>query len=274
MIYHPISLHIEYIDAFSELVKSIMGDRFFGVEDNSSGQFVLLADDATQSEKDAIDALEHPVKKKLKISSLMLNSHDPYEVPLDVDYVSGLKTKLHRKSVLVKGEIRSEEFYESFSNTVFSNLIVKEVTSFTRDALGFPLYKDVEVTWYCEDGTAHPKKKTWRSYYNQLEQIKEGKVRRGNLVANLQIPCIGLISIAMTGSPSPTSAVILEGRRFLADYSKEFTVYIEDSNKDIISCFSDQSHSRYIQSSSYSWIDSMTPYGVTIRQFMINELTI
>lgn len=274
MIYHPISQYMLHTDVFSDLVSSLMGERFFGIEENDDGQFILLADDASLSERDSIDALERPDKKVVKINNFIRTPLDPYDVPIDTDYVSGLKTKLHRKSIVVKGEIKAEEFYENFSNNVFSNLIVKETTTFTRDALGFPLYKDVVVEWYCIDGTAHTTKKSWRSYYNQLEQIKEGKMRRGNLVANLQMPCIGLISITMTGSPSPTPAVILEGRKFLADYSKEFTVYIEDSNKDIISCFNDVSHPRYILASAYSWIDAMTPYGVTIRQFMVNELTI
>lgn len=274
MIYHPISQYMIHTDVFSDLVKSIMGERFFGIEENFDGQFILLADDVTLAERDAIDALERPDKKVVKINNFIRNPLDPYDVPIDVDYVSGLKTKLHRKSIVVKGEIKAEEFYENYINGAFVNLIIKETTTFTRDALGFPLYKDVVVVWYCVDGTAHPTTKSWRSYYNQLEKIKEGKVRRGNLVANLQMPCIGLISIALTGTPNPTQAVVLEGRKFLADYSKEFTVYIEDSNKDIISCFNDPAHARYIVPAAYSWIDSMTPYGITIRQFMVSELTI
>jgi hypothetical protein len=274
MIYHPIQQYLINIEGFSKLVASIMGNRFLGIEENENGQFILLTDDVTLAERDMIDALERPVKKIVKINNFISNPIDLYEPPVELDYVTGLKVKLHRKSIVVKGEIKAEEFYEDYVNNAFVNLIVKEETTFTRDALGFPLYKDVLVKWYCEDGTAHATNKIWRSYYNQLEQIKEGKVRRGNLVANLQMPCIGLISIALTGSPTPTTAVILEGRKFLADYSKEFTIYIEDSNKEIISCFSDANNSRYVTQANYPWIDFITPYGISIRQFMINELTI
>jgi hypothetical protein len=60
-------------------------------------------------------------------------------------------------------------------------MIIKEITTFTRDALGFPTYKDVEVKWVCEDNSFHSTTKTWRKYYSLLEKIQEGKIRRGNL---------------------------------------------------------------------------------------------
>jgi len=209
MIYHPISQYLEHTDLMTDSIKTIMGERFFGIETNLDGQFMLLANDVTQAEKDALDALEYPVKKILKINRFTRVAYDPCDVPIDTDFVSGLKIKLHRKSIIIKGEIKAEEFYEFCDNNVFSNLIVKEATTFTRNVLGFPLYKDVVVTWYNEDGTPNIHTKTWRSYYSQLEQIKEGKSRRGNLVSNLQMPCIGLISIAMTGTPNPSPAFIV-----------------------------------------------------------------
>lgn len=194
--------------------------------------------------------------------------------PFDLDFVTGLTVKLHRKSTIIKGECTEEEYFANYDGSLYSDLIVKEETLYIRDALGFPISKTASLIWYRNNSAEHESKKTWVKYYSNLEKIQEGKTRRGNLVSNLQMPCIGLISIAMTGAQDPTTAVILEGRRFLADYSKEFTVFIEDSNRDIVQCLSDSNHSKYAHQSNYTWIDTMTPYGITIRQFIISELTI
>jgi hypothetical protein len=205
--------------------------------------------------------------------------YDTSSVPLSLDFRTSLKKMLHRKSTLIKGECITEEYYETCSVDAqgvltYSNLIVSEHHAFIRDALGFPVMRNSHLHFYDSNGVESPESKHWTKYYNNLEKIQEGKIRRGNLVDNLQMPCIGLISIAMTGSPTPTTAVILEGRRFLFDYKKEFDAFVDESNREIVACFSDASNARYASVSKYSWINSMTPYGVTIRQFLIGELTI
>jgi hypothetical protein len=221
------------------------------------------------------DQILGPKPSDIKLYDFILEtSQDKSTPPTNVDFVTGLTSKLHRKSILVKGECTSEEYYQSYDGTTYSNLIVKESTVFTRDALGFPTYKTVTITWYKNDGTAHETTKTWNKYYSNMEKIQEGKTRRGNLVSNLQMPCIGLISIALNGTPNATPEVILEGRKFLADYAAEFTLFIEDSNKVMLDCLNDTNHPKYISSSEYTWIDEMTPYNITIRQYITNEMTI
>jgi hypothetical protein len=219
--------------------------------------------------------------KEIKIFDYLENTVlDKSVPPVRVDFVTGLDIKLHRKSILVKGECIREEFYASVSVNpttgalTYSNLIVKEETTYTRNSLGFPVSKLSTISYMLRDGTYHPTIKTISKVYSSLEQISEGKTRRGNLVDNLQMPCIGLISIAMTGSQNPSTAVILEGRRFLADYKNEFESFVAASDKAILSCFNDVNNPKYAASSNYSWIDAQTPYGITIRQFLINELTI
>lgn len=218
---------------------------------------------------------EAPVTNPIKIYEFLPSMGTNKSIPpFTTNFVTDLTIKLHRKSILVKGECIREEFYQNYDGVTYSNLIVKEESTYTRDALGFPMYRTTIISWINADNTVNSNTKTWVKYYSNLEQISEGKVRRGNLVDSLQKPCIGLISIAMIGTPNPTSAVILEGRRFLFDYKKEFDAFVDESNREIVSCFSDSANARYATSTNYSWIDSMTPYGVTIRQFLIGELTI
>lgn len=214
--------------------------------------------------------------KFVKLYNFLPNNYriDTAKPPFDIDFSKASTPKLHRKSILVKGECRSEEWYESVNNGVFTNLVIKENHTYTRDALGFARKRNTIITYYNSDNTPNENTKTVYKEYDNLETIKEGIERRGNLVQNLQMPCIGLISIALTGSPNPTPAVIIEGRRFLFDYKKEFDAFVDESNKEIVQCFSNPANSKYASVSNYSWIDSVTPYGVTIRQFLIGELTI
>jgi hypothetical protein len=88
------------------------------------------------------------------------------------------------------------------------------------------------------------------------------------------MPCIGLISIATLGTPNANMAVILEGRRFLLNYKLEFDAFIGESNKGIISCLNNPADPKYISTENYYWIDAMTPYGVSIRQYLIGEMSI
>jgi hypothetical protein len=203
-----------------------------------------------------------------------VNINDPLIPPVQIDFVTGLDIKLHRKSIIVKGECRAEEFYENYDGRVYSNLIVREVHSFTRDSLGFAVKRDTVVSWINNNEQPNVVIKRLPKFYSSVEQIEEGKTRRGNLVNALQIPTIGLISIAMIGSTNATMAVILEGRKFLAEYKLEFDVFVNESNKAMLDCFSNPSNPRYVSSDKYSWIDFMTPYGVTIRNYLYSEMNI
>lgn len=193
---------------------------------------------------------------------------------IHIDFVTALSKKLFRKSYLVKGECQKEEFYEAYNAGVFSNLVVIEEHVFTRDALGFASRRDTTVKWINNNESVNPVTKSLVKYYSQLEQIDEGKTRRGNLVDSLQMPVIAFIQFAMTGSMSPTNAAILEGRRFLFDYKIEFETFVGESNKEIISCLNTMTNMSYATSAKYSWIDSMTPLNVTIRNYLISQLTI
>lgn len=201
-------------------------------------------------------------------------AYDNTRPPLSVDYVTQLSIKLFRKSTLVKGECTREEFFEFCNGTTYTNPIVREDHVFTRDALGFATSRTTTVSWYCNNGTLHPEVKILKKYYSSAEQIEEGKTRRGNLINALQMPCIGLISIATLGTPNANMAVILEGRRFLLNYKLEFDAFIGESNKGIISCLNNPADPKYISTENYYWIDAMTPYGVSIRQYLIGEMSI
>jgi hypothetical protein len=231
-----------------------------------------LRNDFNGVENDQLDS----TRKYYKIFDYMTkkSTYDTSVPPENVNFITGLTIKLHRKSYLVKGECIKEEYYESCVNGVYSNLIVSEHSEYIRDPLGFPTYRTTYLKYYDQNDAPSENIKTWQKFYSQLEKIQEGKIRRGNLVENLQMPCIGLISIALSGSPNPTNEILLEGRRFLYEYKKDFDAFVDESNKEILQCLTNTEHPRYISSSNFTWIDSMTTYGVTIRQYLTGELTL
>lgn len=194
--------------------------------------------------------------------------------PLERNYVTDLNIKLHRKSTLTKGECGKEEFFVNCNGVTYSDLIVKEEHVFTRDGLGFAIKRVTTITWMKNDETPHPLTKTLTKFYSQAEQIDEGKTRRANLINALQMPIVGLISLAMTGTTTPTLPVLIEGRNFVFTYKLQFDSYMGESNKDILDCLSNPANPMYITSASWTWIDFMTPYGLTIRNYLINAMTI
>lgn len=72
------------------------------------------------------------------------------EEPYDIDYdIFGL----HKKKTLVTGELRLIQYFRNRYDGVYSDLVVKEERTYTRNGYGLVEYRDQVSTWYLEDGT-------------------------------------------------------------------------------------------------------------------------
>lgn len=190
--------------------------------------------------------------------------------PIGHDYKVGLTTTLFPKRYFNKGELYKVEY---FSDEAQTDLVVNVDINYTRDALGFATERTTTRTWYREDGTAHPDIKVTKKIYanDTLSQIKEGIKRRGNVVEGLQMPVLGsmLATVAAKSGetePERQGRILLMGRKFLADYKEEFTNYIQDSNKEILS---------KITAANDFWLENVIDVnGTTIRDMILFELTI
>jgi hypothetical protein len=201
--------------------------------------------------------------------------HDLTRPPKEHDFVVGLSIKMHEKVTMVKGEVQKKEHYANFNGTTYSDLIVVEDIVYNRNALGFAVSRTTTRKWICEDQSVHPDTKISLKYYSANDQIEEGITRRGNLIKSIQQPVMGLIAFAWYQNPyAVNTAVILDGRKFLLEYQQEFNAFVNESNKAILECLGTSSNPRYADVSKWTWIDSMTPYGITIRQYIISQLTI
>jgi len=203
------------------------------------------------------------------IYDFVTNRPDDKKIPpFDLDFLTSLSIKLHRKQTMVKGEIKVEEYYKDFNGTVYSGLVVKESNVYTRDSFGFAQYRTTTVEWILKNGQTSDKKKIWKKYYDSLQMIEEGVVRRGNIVKYLQ-PVI-LTILMQTSTQSEMMNIIPWGRSFLSYLKSEFDNFVDHSDKAIISRVDDEDV--LIQ---FPWLTRQIPNTqITILQYIISELTI
>lgn len=208
--------------------------------------------------------------KRLKIYRYIKSEHnlDPFVPPFDIDFVTGLTIKLHRKQTLVKGEVTKEEYYVNFNGTTYSDEIVEEVHTFTRNSLGFALYRTTTIKWYTEFGNHCPETKTWVKFYDGLQTIEEGISRRGNIVKYLQ-PVI-LSFLQATLSPEQLPNILTLGRAFLTQYKPQFDAFTDHSDRTISTTL------QGVQVAiDHPWTQNIIPNTSTkIIEYILNELNI
>ena len=210
------------------------------------------------------------VSKKLKIYALINNPRGNHsEPPFGVDYVTGLTTKLHRKQVMVKGEVQQELFYVNYNGTTYTDLVVKETHVYSRDAMGFAKFKTTIITWIYEDDTECEQKKTWVKYYDNLQMIEEGIQRRSNMIKALQPKVLGLLQ--MTLPPEEQPNILIYGRGFLSQMKDYFENFANHSDRSL---YTELNNSALV--TQFPWLSNQIPGmgGVTILMFILNEVTI
>lgn len=189
--------------------------------------------------------------------------------PFDVDFLTSLSIKLHRKQTMVKGEVQKEEYFKSFDGIIYSGLIVIESNSYTRDAMGFAKYRTTTVEWCLKNGSMCTYKKVWKKFYDPLQMIEEGIDRRGNIIKFLQPKILGLLQISLPVNEMPN--ILTYGRNFLSDMKEYFDNFINHSDKSL---YSQLVNPEII--SLHPWL-SLTPAalgGARIVDYILAEVTI
>ncbi len=225
---------------------------------------------------------EPEVVKEFKIYDYLTNEAKRYHrggtyLPVDIDYKTGLKEKLHPRYTYIKGELQKTIYYgtydesESLEADRFKDPTVRVDIVYERDAMGFARKRTTERYWYYKDGTYDVTlRKTTTKYYDNTMTIVEGKRRRGNIVTNMTMPIMGMMmgtELGKEGSPfSSQEDIIIEGRRWLASHKADFIDFVDDSNPTI---------SASISTDVTAWLDNyIDGNGTTIRMYMLNELNI
>ena len=193
--------------------------------------------------------------------------HDEDQSPLDIDFKTGLTVRLHPERIFDNGVL--VEVIHNLGTSVnpdgtlsFSDPVVQEKFEYTRDPYGFALYRVQTISWYLEDGTIGPDTKTLQKFYSPQERIAELERRRRNIVDNVKIIVIG--AIAATQQVDTSEAVQL-GRAFFDDHQIAIANYIESGGDALIQGVEGDN--------THVWLNNQIAPQVTIRAFLLNELT-
>lgn len=186
--------------------------------------------------------------------------------PHEIDYRTAPSVRLTPKRTFVKGELQKVEYYADYDQATdtYSNIVVQEDISYTR-VNGFVASREMVITWYFKDGTASPITKSRLKYYTGKEAIAEGKRRRANIINLIEISVVGLIAQAEGVTVEDAAAI---GETFLASLNLPVSNYERSGNTQLITD---------VQNATETWLDKPAagqPDGVTIRDFIVDQLTI
>lgn len=163
-----------------------------------------------------------------RIYSLMAGE-GPREDYSKINYKIEPKPNLFPKRIFIKGELQKVEWY---MEAEFINLVLQSEMTYTRDSFGFALTRTTTRTWFDTENQPLDIVKVTTKNYSMLEQIKEGKRRRGNIVDGIQLPVMGLMVETMTIEPwnLDQQTILLMGREFMDRFETEFNKFIDNSS--------------------------------------------
>lgn len=181
-----------------------------------------------------------------------------------IDFKTELNRRLFPKNNMVYGELIAVEYYAESDGTTYTDLIVKETFAYTRDGNGFALYRDQEITWYEESGTALAETKVLRKFYTPEASAAESARKRRNVIDHITLATLSFMQSTITGQ---TSAQILEtGRAYIDSLSTEIYSYIEHDTSAL--------QTNITNDVTTTWLDNVISINptVTIRDYVLDQL--
>lgn len=128
--------------------------------------------------------------------------------PTNLDYdIFGL----HKKRTLVKGELLTVEYYKNYDGVTYSELVVKEDREYIRNINGIATQRNMNISWYLEDGSIGTTKSTIK-YYSPQEGIDEGITRRRNVIADAKLYVLSQVGL-------------VNGKDFMTSLASEIMLY-------------------------------------------------
>jgi len=228
---------------------------------NVTMTFTIDTDGTQQSIIDAAVAAHDNYCPKVKILQYIKDSYYyDYAPPKEHDYIRGLQIKLYPDRIFDQGLLTNVNWYSDSANT---DLVLKVDIVYTIDSLDFITDRVTTRTWINEDDTEHEDTKVTYKIYTERESIDIGVRRRCNIVSEFQKPVINLM-VQFSGY-TPQNAV-LEGSRFMQSLSTEIQSYI---NTPKLNQFEDA-----LTAATEVWLDDDIGGGVTIRDYLMAEITI
>lgn len=190
-----------------------------------------------------------------------------------INFKTHLAKRLHPRRTFgtdraIRGELIKVEYYENVTEEAdgsftWSNLILQEDFVYTRDGQGIALSRTQTITWYREDGTAHPSVKTMSKVYID-DRTREGQRRRANIMNIASASVFG----ALTDAHGEQAGYQM-GKLFFESIITEIAAYKDTSARTIVDTT--------LPAATETWLDSVlvSDFGnVSVRVFLIDWLNI
>ncbi len=101
---------------------------------------------------------------------------------------------LHRKDTIDSlGLLVTKEYYKNYDGTTYSDLVIKDEYVYTLNVNDLVDFRTETITWYLTDDSVGTTK-VFDKYYNLTKGIKEGMVRRTNLIDKAKAYGMGTIT--------------------------------------------------------------------------------
>jgi hypothetical protein len=221
----------------------------------------------------AVYEAEQAALREYKIYDL-LASNSPFinvvrtSLPVDIDFKTGLSVDLYKEVIMSGGAPVYKKYYTNASIdgagvVTYSNPIVKIDYTFVRDSISLAKSCMQKIYWYDTDGGLSAQYKPVENFFTYAESIEEAELRRSNIINDLKVKTIGLLMITESITQVAASDI---GKIFLAAYKPEIINYIDEANPGFVVAVAAASIV------TYPWLENMTPYSITIRQFILNGL--
>jgi hypothetical protein len=179
----------------------------------------------------------------------------PYEIPYNI-------LGLHKKLTIVKGEVQKVEYYgvHDIQTNYWDDLVVVEDRQYLRQG-GFVYLRQMDVTWYYTDGTSG-QTETYYKFYTLPQAINEGIRRRNNIVSQVKIDTIGIVTQTQGVNPLVAETI---AKQILREIDYELSLYIDGDVTPIYNKFFDL---------ELDVLDDEVPNsgGLTLRQYILYSI--
>ena len=206
-----------------------------------------------------------------------LTGYDLALPPKGIDYKIGLNGRLHHKPTfsengfLIKMEFFASAIYDTnIGGYNYSDKVLESNFNYTIDPVtGFVVHRTKTITWYKEDGTAHPDTKIMHKIYNPVEMDDEAIQRRKNVIAILKVEiAMFMASILKAQYPDPKTRPDSNqmAKDLIAPINVHVLNYINGADLTL--------RNAVLHSPNTFWDTYMPKYNKTARNFVADRLIV
>ena len=117
-----------------------------------------------------------------------------YESPENINFdILGL----HKELIIASsGFLTDIKYWNNYDGVTYSDLYVHEQREFVvDDASGLAITRKMTISWYLTDNTIGYSRVYTLKWYNKVQSIQEGIIRRNNVIDKAKVYCIDTLGL-------------------------------------------------------------------------------